>query len=126
MDVTKHFNFSDPSNINLGDLLDKQSLASALENLQALQDGNSGLSGTVDLASADIASPITQADLQESGSTVDVPFLNLDPYNTEGQGDLPKGELIEGPEGFIGSQLDMSGGGGETQVEFSLEVENYS
>lgn len=54
-----------------------------------------------------------------------LPFLNLDPYNLDGKDNLPSGELQEGPQGFIGSEIQSSNGAGEQQLGFGLEMENF-
>jgi hypothetical protein len=56
----------------------------------------------------------------------DLPFLNLDPYNLDGKDNLPTGDLAEGPQGGLSSQVDVQAGSGEQQVNFSLEMENYT
>ncbi|QDG76966.1 hypothetical protein [Labrenzia sp. PHM005] len=56
----------------------------------------------------------------------DLPFLNLDPYNLEGKDNLPTGDLTKGPHGSISAQVDVQNGHGEQQVNFGLEMENYT
>jgi len=59
-------------------------------------------------------------------SANNLPFLKLDPYVLDGKDNLPSGELREGSEGGIGSQIDSSGGAGEQQLGFGLEMMNYT
>ncbi|MES0882918.1 hypothetical protein [Roseibium sp. SCP14] len=73
--------------------------------------------------------PVTDATtgtMADSSNPVDLPFMNLDPYVLDGKDNLPSGELQEGPQGNIVSEIQSSNGAGEQQLGFGLEMENYT
>ncbi|MES0810702.1 hypothetical protein ABLO27_14565 [Roseibium sp. SCPC15] len=61
-----------------------------------------------------------------AANPADLPFMNLDPYALDGKENLPSGELQEGPQGNIVSEIQSSNGAGEQQLGFGLDMENYT
>ncbi|WP_422376890.1 hypothetical protein [Roseibium sp.] len=126
--MTKHQVFGNSTRIDLDTLLDidletgttsSQNTPPPVLHLTD-QDG--------DLYIAPVASSSQNQDLAPpgDGATNDLPFLNLDPYDLDGKGNLPGGELEKGAQGGISAQVDSSNAAGEQQLGFGLEMMDYT
>lgn len=119
--MNTHTRFTNTNFTNLDELLDQKLIDLAANAVDVTKSGPPG---------APVSEPGTQSapsaisDNGQSGQ--DLPFLNLDPYNLDGKDNLPTGDLTEGPQGMIGSGVEISGGAGEQQVNFTLEMEGYT
>ena len=71
------------------------------------------------------AAPTSPAANSASGSGLNLPFQNLDPYDTEGKDGLPQGTLEAGPGGGIDVQVGVAGGAGATQVSLDLAMTDH-
>ncbi|MCV0426117.1 MAG: hypothetical protein K5905_11640, partial [Roseibium sp.] len=119
--MNTHSRFTNTNFTNLDDLLQQH-----LDGLTTTtgQVKQSGPPGNLVIEPAAEATPTVNS---ENGySAYDLPFLNLDPYVLDGKDNLPSGELQEGPQGNIVSEVQSSNGAGEQQLGFGLEMENYS
>ncbi|WP_434051392.1 MAG: hypothetical protein RDA78_19020 [Roseibium sp.] len=119
--MNTHTRFTNTNFTNLDELLDQKLIELAANAVDVTKSGPPG--DPVNEAGTQSA-PSAISDNGQSGQ--DLPFLNLDPYNLDGKDNLPTGDLTEGPQGMIGSGVEISGGAGEQQVNFALEMEGYT
>jgi hypothetical protein len=118
--MNTHTRFTNTNFTSLDELLQQQ-----LDTLtsQVSQQKPAGPPGEFEIE------PVTDAaagTIAGSPNPVDLPFMNLDPYALDGKENLPSGELQEGPQGNIVSEIQSSNGAGEQQLGFGLEMENYT
>ncbi|MEO1114943.1 MAG: hypothetical protein AAFY05_21530 [Pseudomonadota bacterium] len=118
--MNTHTRFTNTNFTNLDELLDQKLIDLAAN---AIDVPKSGPPGDADGSTVLTAPSEISGDGQSSN---DLPFLNLDPYSPDGKDDLPTGDLSEGPQGMIGSGVETSGGAGEQQVNFTLEMEDFT
>lgn len=119
--MNTHTRFTNTNFTNLEEFLDQKIIELAANAVDVSKSGPPG-----DPVN-DPGTHITPLAVSESGPpTYDLPFLNLDPYSPDGKDDLPTGDLSQGPQGMIGSGVETSGGAGEQQVNFTLEMEDYT
>lgn len=131
--MTAHTKFNDPARIDVTRLLDAPFNAAPVVSSPPAQSGPPGSYDSFDPSTnssevtgvSSSASEVTTESAQISSPPVDLPFLNLDPYDMEGKGNLPEGHLVERPDGNLGSQVQSSSGAGEHQVEFALEMAEF-
>jgi len=119
--MNTHTRFTNTNFTNLDELLDQKIIELAANAVDFTKSGPPG--NPVNDPGTQTDPSITSANGQ---SASDLPFLNLDPYILDGKDDLPTGDLVEGPQGMIGSGVETSGGAGEQQVNFTLEMEGYT
>ena len=119
--MNTHTRFTNTNFTNLDELLEQQ-----LIDLKTTtgQEKQSGPPGDLVIEPVTEATPTTNS--EPGQSAYDLPFLNLDPYVLDGKENLPSGELQEGPQGNIVSEIQSSNGAGEQQLGFGLEMENYT
>ena len=119
--MNTHTRFTNTNFTNLDELLDQKLIDLAANAVNVTKSSPPG--DPVNEPGTQSA-PSSISDTGQSGQ--DLPFLNLDPYNLDGKDNLPAGDLIEGSQGMIGSAVDTSGGAGEQQVNFTLDMEGYT
>ncbi|WP_422038160.1 hypothetical protein [Roseibium sp.] len=119
--MNTHIRFSNTNFANLDELLDQKIIDLNTKSAEVTQSGPPGQFHIEPVSDA-----VPSANSETAPSAFDMPFLNLDPYNLEGKDDLPDGQLSEGPQGNITSGVESSSGSGEQQVNFELEMEDYT
>lgn len=119
--MNTHTRFTNTNFTNFDELLDQKLIDLAANAVDVTKSGPPG---------APVNEPGTQnapsANSENGPSAYEPPFLDLDPYDLEGKDNLPTGDLIEGPQGSIGSAVESAGGAGHQQVNFALDMEGYT
>lgn len=132
--MTAHTKFNDPARIDVTRLFDAPFNAAGVVSSPFAQSGPPGSSVTYDPLTDSVRSASspgseqhsTVEETQSSPPPVDLPFLNLDPYDLQGKDSLPEGHLSKGPQGHLNAQVDMSSGLGGDQVAFAIEMESFT
>ena len=119
--MNTHTRFTNTNFTNIDELLDQKIIELAAN---AVDVTKSGPPGDMAAEQGTQTAPSVISDGGQSGSGL--PFLNLDPYDLDGKDNLPAGDLIEGAQGHIGSGVETTGGAGEQQVNFTLDMEGYT
>lgn len=119
--MNTHIRFSNTNFANLDELLDQKIIDLNTKSAEVTQSGPPG-----QFHIEPVTDTAPSANSETAPSAFDMPFLNLDPYNLDGKDNLPDGQLSEGPQGNITSGVESSSGSGEQQVNFELEMEDYT
>ncbi|WP_420332783.1 hypothetical protein [Roseibium sp.] len=119
--MNTHTRFTNTNFTNLDELLDQKIIELAVNAVDVTKSGPPG---------NPVNDPGTQSDASATSANGQyasgLPFLNLDPYNLDGKDNLPAGDLSQGSQGTIGSGVETAGGAGEQQVNFALEMADYT
>lgn len=116
--MTTHIGSRNTALFDMTTLLDKQLDALKATTSQKDAGGPPG---------AGFQTDATEAEVTGTGQPDHaLPFLNLDPYALNGKDNLPVGDLQEGPQGGITSEVQSANGAGEQQLGFGLEMMNHT
>ncbi|WP_298818497.1 hypothetical protein [uncultured Roseibium sp.] len=116
--MTTHIGSRNTALFDMTTLLDKQLDALKSTTSQKEAGGPPGTNIQTDTTETEVTGP-GQPDYA-------LPFLNLDPYAFSGKDNLPVGDLQEGAQGGITSEVQSANGAGEQQLGFGLEMMNHT